>query len=132
MEELRPRSRRAVLAAGAGAIAAFVGQALGRPSRAIAATGDPLVLGSLVNSTPDPTRLTSNVFGVVLDVQHTGIGGNAIFASSQGTSGADAAIQATAGGGAPGILAGASTGGALGSPGAGARTAAVPGRARVS
>jgi hypothetical protein len=84
MEDVNPRSRRAILAAGAGAIAAFVGQAFGRPSRTSAATDDPLVLGHLDNATPDPTKLTSSLSGVAFTVDHQGADGGAIRGQTAG------------------------------------------------
>jgi hypothetical protein len=120
VDEIRPQSRRAVLAASLGALAALAGQALGRPTGARAATDDPLLLGHLDNSTPDPTKLTSNVYGTVLSVEHTGSEGGAIFALSLGSGRPGSAIQASAGGGSPGVYGASSTSfGVLGETGAG-------------
>jgi hypothetical protein len=55
-----PRSRRALLAATAGSLGAFVAQALGRPAPAAAANGNSVILGSSTNTATLATEITSS------------------------------------------------------------------------
>jgi hypothetical protein len=55
---IRPASRRALLTSGLGAAVGFVAAALGRPSAARAADGDPVVLGSASNASTNTTKIT--------------------------------------------------------------------------
>lgn len=60
------RSRRSLLAASLGGLAALVGHALGRPADAQAANGDPVVLGTDMTATSVTTiRNKTNVSGVL-------------------------------------------------------------------
>jgi hypothetical protein len=67
LDPLQPRSRRGLLAAAGAAVAALAANAIGRPDRTAAATGDPVVAGqansadlvtSLTNTTADAYALT--------------------------------------------------------------------------
>lgn len=66
IETTTPRSRRALLAAGLGAIGATVASALGRPAGVRAADGEPVLLGT-ANTASAPTTITSleTTFAVV-------------------------------------------------------------------
>ena len=67
------RSRRAMLGAGLGALAATVAGALGRPSRASADTGGAVILG-MPNTADTHTSIanTGGLSGVTLAISHTG------------------------------------------------------------
>ena len=70
-----PRSRRAILMAGLGAIAATAAGAVARPSTASAATGDNLVLGHDDNTAGHGTTLEvsgTDVVGLNVTVDETG------------------------------------------------------------
>jgi hypothetical protein len=80
-----PRSRRAMLAAAIGAIAASAAGAVIPRSSATAANGDSLILGSSTNAATAATILSSSTSGVVLQVQtdsSQGVSGDAILGTA--------------------------------------------------
>ena len=62
VDTVTPRSRRVLLAAAAGSLAALAAQALGRPLPTRAANGDPLTVGSNLSGTAT-TKITNNTNG---------------------------------------------------------------------
>jgi hypothetical protein len=122
------RSRRAVLAAGAGSVAALAADALLHPGPGRAGTGDPLVLGednsspgftTLTCTTPGAQALTVFTSGGGVSVRGEAESGTAVFgqaASGVGVWGGSGG----AGGGAYGVIGGADHGvGVYGSSGSG-------------
>jgi hypothetical protein len=128
------RSRRALMGAGLGALAATVASALGRPQPAQATHGD-VHLGA-ANTANTPTKITNNYTGVGLTVDRTGIWGESlsgIGVRASGSTGAvglgtwGAGVEGASSAGGPGIR-GASqsnTTGVVGFSGAGDPGAAV-------
>lgn len=73
MHDERPRSRRAVLMTAFGAAAGAVAAAAGLPGRAVAADGEPLVIGQ-ENQGDSATRLTRSSSGPVFMTEASGPG----------------------------------------------------------
>ncbi|HZM71774.1 MAG TPA: hypothetical protein VFC71_00220 [Candidatus Polarisedimenticolia bacterium] len=71
----RPRTRRAILGAAIGGLAAAVATALGRPAEADAAAGNYLIMGNTANSAgTSNTRLTTSSTGSAWEVVQNGTG----------------------------------------------------------
>ncbi len=85
VEETAPRTRRALLAAGAGGVLAAVAATLGRPQAARAANGDNLIMGQ--------TNLASITTGIQGPVPALSVVGGVI-AATPTTSTAEVAVQA--------------------------------------
>lgn len=89
--ETSPRSRRAILAAGLGGLAATVAAALGRnPTAARAANGDPLLVGTASNTATADTQLnqtTPDIHGFRVLTAGTGTGSFGFSPAGVGVSG---------------------------------------------
>ena len=101
-EEPKPaRTRRSLLAAGLGAVAAAVAGAVGRPDPIRAASGDPLVLGMANSSGTSQTVLTNAGTGAAftLKTTNTAAGATGIFGwSSSAAAGATRGVYGRADG----------------------------------
>jgi hypothetical protein len=96
------RSRRALMGAGLGALAATVASALGRPQPAQATHGD-VHLGA-ANTASSPTKITNNYTGVGLTVDRTGIWGESLSGIGVRASGSTGAVgRGTFGAGVNGV-----------------------------
>lgn len=80
------RSRRAVLGATAGGLAALVAHGLGRPAR-VAAGGGNLVLGSATNTASSPTKLAASGGSYGFQTEHSVPAGFALWGASTGGAG---------------------------------------------
>jgi hypothetical protein len=82
VEATVPKSRRALLGAALGALAATVAQALGRPAATLAANGDPVTVGSSTQGT-----LTTQISNIANNAQvfigSSSLGGVGVTGSSQ-------------------------------------------------
>jgi hypothetical protein len=81
-EKEKGTSRRSLLAGAAGAMAALAARALGRVGKAVAADGDPLVLGQNNNASSD-THLLVQTGTTAFEVDGFGTGGEAIRAAGE-------------------------------------------------
>ena len=110
-----PRSRRALLAAAAGGVAALAAAALGRPLPARGAAGSPLIMGSTTNSAgTSNTSLTTSSTGTALLVTQNGTG-TALRGSAVGPGSIAGFFTAGNGTGISGVTANSSSYGVFGS-----------------
>jgi hypothetical protein len=87
VEETAPRTRRSLLAAGAGGLLAAVAATLGRPTAVQAANGDPVVLGTTnaattVTTIQGPNPALAVTGGITASPASTGTTLNAVLASA--------------------------------------------------
>jgi hypothetical protein len=105
MDQMTPRSRRAVLAGTIGGLAAAVASSLIRPSSAAAVNGDPLLLGQTNNTATLETALTNSGGGNALTATATGAGRGVAGISQNGV-----AVRAASFGSGYGVQASSATG----------------------
>lgn len=102
-----PRTRRAILAASLGGLAATVAAALGRPTRAHAANGDAVILG-LENLSTTETGVTCGTDNATAFYGHSNGVGNGLLGES--STGAGVRGTSTSGSGVAGTSTGSATG----------------------
>ena len=106
LSSMTPRSRRAVIAAGLGSLAALVAASLGRPQSAAAANGDAITLGGTFTGTTQ-TSLTNtgsgagfyaagNDYGLVGYTHSTSANYQGVLGSAQASTGGAVGVAGTA------------------------------------
>ena len=84
IDSVTPRTRRAIIMAGLGGVAATVAGALGRPAQALAADGDPVLIGA-ANSASSATSISvasATAHGLTVSIASNGGTGRAFTAAA--------------------------------------------------